>query len=480
MIKKLEKFFQKDKNIFEIPKSVQDVIPIKTIYRDGIFLVDKNKYSKTFKFTDINFAAASKDDKESMFIKYSELINSLDPSVDSKITILNRRLNKIDYDNNIKIKEANDGLDELRKEYNEVLLTKALDTKSIIQEKFLTITINKKDIDEARSYFTRIGAELRNHFNFMGSKCIELDATDRLRIAHSFYRSDEENIFNFDMLDNMRKGHSFKDYICPDNFTFQKDYFEMGNKFGRVLFLKDYANYIRDDFISELTELNKNLILSIDIEPIPMDVAVKMVENIRLGNETNITNWQRKQNNNNNFSAVIPYDMDMQRKEITELLEDLTTRDQRLFFSLLTILLVADTKEELENSVMEDEIAHAKKNYAPQKGPELVKNLLEDEEFDVKTYNFFLDYIEKFKEFPLASKIKLVLSYITEVNPHTKRDIYTNKDKNILLRTWKEEYDKALQHYNEKIKLEMEKKKKDQKKKTRIYGRNCRKNRRTK
>ena len=129
-----------------------------------------------------------------------------------------------------------------------------------------------------------------------------------------------------------------------------------------------------------------------------------------------------------------------------------------------------NTKEELENSVMEDEIAHAKKNYAPQKGPELVKNLLEDEEFDVKTYNFFLDYIEKFKEFPLASKIKLVLSYITEVNPHTKRDIYTNKDKNILLRTWKEEYDKALQHYNEKIKLEMEKKKKDPKKKTRIYG----------
>jgi len=129
-----------------------------------------------------------------------------------------------------------------------------------------------------------------------------------------------------------------------------------------------------------------------------------------------------------------------------------------------------NTKEELENSVMEDEIAHAKKNYAPQKGPELVKNLLEDEEFDIKTYNFFLDYIEKFKEFPLASKIKLVLSYITEVNPHTKRDIYTNKDKNILLRTWKEEYDKALQNYNEKIKIEIERKKKDKRAKTRIYN----------
>ena len=128
-----------------------------------------------------------------------------------------------------------------------------------------------------------------------------------------------------------------------------------------------------------------------------------------------------------------------------------------------------NTKEELENSVMEDEIAHAKKNYAPQKGPSLAKNLIEDEEFDFKTYKFFLDYIEKFKDHPLASKIKLVLSYITEVNPHTKRQIYTNKDKNLLLRYWKNEYDTAFQHYSEKIKADMEKKKKE-KKKAKIFG----------
>ena len=129
-----------------------------------------------------------------------------------------------------------------------------------------------------------------------------------------------------------------------------------------------------------------------------------------------------------------------------------------------------NTKEELENSVMEDEIAHAKKNYAPQKGPELAKNLTIDEEFDIKTYSFFLDYIEKFKEHPLASKIKLVLSYITEVNPHTKRQIYTNKDKNMLLHFWKNEYDTAFQHYSEKIKTDLEKKKKEKKSKTKIFG----------
>ena len=129
-----------------------------------------------------------------------------------------------------------------------------------------------------------------------------------------------------------------------------------------------------------------------------------------------------------------------------------------------------NTKEELENSVMEDEIAHTKKNYAPQKGPELAKNLTIDEEFDIKTYNFFLDYIEKFKEHPLASKIKLVLSYITEINPHTNRPIYTNKDKNMLLHFWKSEYDNAFQLYSEKIKNDLEKKKKEKKSKTKIFG----------
>lgn len=123
-----------------------------------------------------------------------------------------------------------------------------------------------------------------------------------------------------------------------------------------------------------------------------------------------------------------------------------------------------NTKEELENSVMEDEIAHAKKNYAPQKGPHLVLNYVEDEEFDEVTYKFFVDFIDTYKDEPLASKIKLVLSYITEVNPSTKREIYTNKEKNEILKLWKSEYDNAFQIYNEKIKSEMEKKKKENKK----------------
>ena len=347
-MKTIRNLFKQDKEKFVPPKGVQDCIPIKTIYKDGIFETSKNKFSKCFRFTDINYAVASRLDKEAMFLDYSELLNSLDPGATSKITVLNRRLNRVDFEKNIMIPKANDNLDEYRDEYNKMLLDKALGSNSIIQEKFLTISVNKKSYEEAKTYFSRISADLSNHFNTLGSRCIELDATDRLRLAHDFYRVGEENIFTWDMLDNMRKGHSFKDYISPDSFKFEKDYFEMGNKFGRVFFLKDYASYIKDDMVAELTDLNRNLMLSIDIIPIPMDEAIREVENRRLGVETNITNWQRRQNNNNNFSAVIPYDMEQQRKESKEFLDDLTTRDQRMFVCVLTMVLLADNKEQLD------------------------------------------------------------------------------------------------------------------------------------
>ena len=100
--------------------------------------------------------------------------------------------------------------------------------------------------------------------------------------------------------------------------------------------------------VSELTDMNRNMMLSIDVIPVPTDEAVREVENRLLGVETNITNWQRKQNQNNNFSATVPYDMDLQRTEAKDMLNDLTTRDQRMFFAVITMVITADTKEQLD------------------------------------------------------------------------------------------------------------------------------------
>ena len=347
MIKTLQSTMKQDREPFNVPRKVQDVIPIKRIWDDGIFLVG-NKYTKMYRFSDINYLVASREDKESMFLSYSELLNSLDSGINTKITINNHRTNQREFEDSILMPMKYDGLDDYRIEYNQMLLEKATSGSSIYQEKYITVSVQKKDIEEARNYFARTGADLISHFAELGSKCVELNTEQRLQILHDFYRAGEESIFNFDTRRMEQLGHDFKDYICPNSIEKTADYLKLGDKYCRVIFLKDYASYIKDSMVSELTDLNRNMMMSIDVIPIPTDEAVREVESRLLGVETNITNWQRRQNSNNNFSAVVPYDMEQQRKESMEFLDDLTTRDQRMMLAVITMVHMADTKEQLD------------------------------------------------------------------------------------------------------------------------------------
>ena len=344
-----KKIFKRDKEKFIIPKGVQDTIPIKRIYEDGIFLVGRNKYSKTFIFTDINYIVASEEDKEEMFLDYMQMLNSFESETSVKFTILNSKIDNEEIENNIKIDNANDRLDRFRKEYNKLIEDSAKNSNGIKQEKYITVVVNKKSIEEARTAIRRIGIELNKHFKKLNSICKELDANERLKLLHNFYRIGEESDFNFNIIDNRQKGHSFKDYICPDSMEFKKNYFIIGEKFGRVLFLKEDASFIKDSMISELTDISKNLMLSIDVLPVPTDEAIKEAENRLLGIETNIANHIRKQAENNNFLASIPYDLEQQQTEAKEFLNDLMTRDQRMFLAIITIVITADSEKELDN-----------------------------------------------------------------------------------------------------------------------------------
>ena len=360
MIKSIKTIQSTDKEKYKVPKKVQDVIPIKRIWPDGIFQVG-SKFVKSWKFADINYLVASREDKESMFLTYSELLNSLDSGATTKITINNHRMKKADFEESVLMPLKCDGLDDYRREYNQMLLDKAMDANGITQEKYITVTVAKKNIEDARAYFSRTGAELSQHLTALGSRCIEMTAVDRLRALHDFYRSGEESAFAFNLKDNMRKGHCFRDYICPDSIEKHADFLRLGEKYARVLYLKDYASYIKDSMVAELTDMNRNMMLSIDVIPVPTDEAVREVENRLLGVETNITNWQRKQNQNNNFSAVVPYDMELQRKESKEFLDDLTTRDQRMMFAVITMVITADSKEQLDTDT-ETILATARKH----------------------------------------------------------------------------------------------------------------------
>lgn len=203
--------------------------------------------------------------------------------------------------------------------------------------------------EDAKNYFARVGSEMSMHLSRLGSRCKELDADDRLRILHGFYRLGEEADYCFDLQQSMKKGHSFKDYICPDSMEFESDHFKVGERYGRVMYLKDYASFIKDDFISELCSIDRPIIMSVDVIPVPTDEAVREGESRLLGVERNVVDFLRKQQNNNNFSGTIPYDLEKQRAEIKEFLDDLTSRDQRMMFANLTYVHTADTKEQLDS-----------------------------------------------------------------------------------------------------------------------------------
>ena len=349
IIKTLLKAVKAEKEPFRVPHSVQDAIPIRRVWPDGIFQVG-NRFSKTFSFTDINYAIAGKEDKTAMFLDYSELLNALDSGASAKITINNRKMDKAAFERSLLLPMREDGLDHFRREYNGMLLSKVTGANnSILQERYLTVSVHKKNIEEARSYFSRVGTDIITHLAQLSSVGRELDVQSRLQILRDFFKGNEPAAFAFDLKEHMKKGHSFKDWLCPDSMEFQKDYFRLNGRWGRVLYLQGYASYIKDSMISELCSLDRSLMLSIDILPVPTDEAVREIQNKLLGVETNAANWQRKQNAANNFSAVLPYDMELQRKETKEMLDDLTTRDQRMMFGLVTMVHLADTKEQLDS-----------------------------------------------------------------------------------------------------------------------------------
>ena len=347
MMKSLLAANRSEKDSFRIPHSVQQSIPVRRIYTDGIWQVGQ-KYSKTWRFSDINYAASSLDDRRSIFRSYGAVLNSLPTDATVKITIINRRLNPVDFQRTMLMPECSDGLDYYRGEYNQIILDKAAESNNLVQEKYITLSIGLRKIEQTRAYFRRVDTNLSASFGRLDSGAYAISCADRLRLLHDFFRPGEEASFRFDLSANIKRGIDFRDLICPDGLQFRAGYFEMGGKFGRVLFMRDYASFISDEMIKDLSDFSRNLLLSIDILPIPTEEAVREVQSRILGVETDITRWQQRQNRQNNFTATVPYDLEQMRTESKDLLEDLTARDQRLMFACVTLVHIADSLEQLD------------------------------------------------------------------------------------------------------------------------------------
>ena len=347
MIKTLAAANKAEKVPFRVPNTVQQSIPIERVYSDGTWLVGR-KHSRTWRFTDINYASASDADQKRIFKGYCAVINSLPTDASCKITIVNHRLNPVDFERTMLMKDRSDGLDQYRHEKNRLLMDRASLSNNLVQDKYITISIPQRKKKDSDDYFSRVDSNLTGSFGKLSSTATMLRNADRLRLFHDFFRAGEEPYYRFDHNALLQSGASYKDLIAPDGLAFKKDYFEMGGKYGRVLYLREYASYISDQLISNLTNFPRSLVLSIDMLPIPTDEAVKEIQRKILGVESDITRWQQRQNGKNNFSANIPYELEQSRADTREYLDDLTNRDQRMIFAVVTLVHLADTKEQLD------------------------------------------------------------------------------------------------------------------------------------
>lgn len=196
---------------FKIPRSVQQSIPIQRVWQDGIWQVN-GRFSQTWRFADINYSLASYEDQRDMFTSYCGVLNSLPTDAVTKITIHNRRLNSSDFQHSVLMRECGDDLDLYRREYNRVLTEKAAASNNLIQDKYITVSVARKNAEEARAFFHRVDADLSKNLGRLDSGAKALGTYERLRILHDFFRPGEEQFYKFDLNASMRLGHSFKDY----------------------------------------------------------------------------------------------------------------------------------------------------------------------------------------------------------------------------------------------------------------------------
>lgn len=339
-----------ERDPFRVPRSAQQTIPIRRIYRDGIWELGGGLYSRTWRFSDINYAVASPEHQESLFLLWQAVLNSQPTDANTKITLVNQHLNRNAFQRSIFLPGRSDGLDRYRAEYNQMLMDKAVGSNGMVQDRYITTTARFRQVEEARSFYARVGTELSTGLGRLGSSVRGLDNAARLQVLHDFFRSGEEGRFSFDLNELIRRGRDFRDLICPDSIQFKANHFLLGeSRYGRVLFLKEYASILPDSLIPELADLPKNLMLSIDIQPVPTDTALRDLQRTTMAVESDMTRWQRRQNENYNFSADPPYDLRQMREVAKAYLDDLTTRDQRMMLVTITLTHLADSLEELDS-----------------------------------------------------------------------------------------------------------------------------------
>ena len=334
--------------LYKTPKSIQETIEIVKVAENGIFEVAKNRFSKCYRFQDINYTTTNEVEQIDIFERYCKFLNSLDVSF--KITINNKNKDMEQVRDYVFLQEKEDGFNGFRKIYNDIMEKKIHEGRQgIEQERYLTITIERKNFEEAKAQFATIEASIHKAFNELGAEIVPLSGNERIKVLSDYYHLGDEGNFDFDIREAKKVGADFRNDLCNGMIQFYQDYFKDEKKYCRALFIKKYPSSLSDRFLNEITSLPVHSITNINVVPIPKDMTTKILQKKYLGIESDIIKQQRVRNKNNDFSSEISYNKRIEKKEIEEIMDDVRENDQCLYYVAATIILMADSKEELDS-----------------------------------------------------------------------------------------------------------------------------------
>ena len=338
----------------DAPQTVQQTIPYKEMYRDGICRIDQKRYSKTVQFLDINYQLAQNEDKTQIFESYCDFLNYFDSSISVQLTFLNQRANMQDFVKSIDIPSRGDAFDDVRQEYADMLKGQlAKGNNGLVKHKYITFSIEADNLRTAKMRLERIEADILANFKTLGVKAFALNGVERLEVLHSQFHPDGQDKLRFAWGDLAKTGLSTKDYIAPSGMSFSSDgrYFRIGSHIGATSFVQILAPELTDRMLADFLDLDSAVTVNLHIQSIDQSEAIKNIKRKMSDLDAMKIQEQKKAVRAGYDMDIIPTDLATYGAEAKNLLTDLQSRNERMFLVTIIIQNTAKKRQKLDNDV---------------------------------------------------------------------------------------------------------------------------------
>ena len=335
-------------------RSCQKSIPYLEMGRDGICKVTKGVYSKTIRFLDVNYQLAQKEDQRAIFDSWCDFLNYFDSSIHFQLTFINHKGGMAEYEKVIDIKPRDDAYDDVRREYADFLKRQlAKGNNGLTKTKYITFSIQAKNIREARPKLERIETDILNNFKVVGAMAYPLTGEERLKIMYEELNPLETEPFAFSYNERRNAELTTKDYIAPTSMRFDNGkYFEMGKAVGAVSFLNILTPELSDQVLKNFLDTEENMIINMHIQPLDQTAAIKMVKSKMTDINRMKIEEQKKAIRSGYDMDIIPADLQTYGDEAKHMLDDLQSRNERMFYITMIFVHVAENRERLDNIMM--------------------------------------------------------------------------------------------------------------------------------